>query len=130
MTTQRLLNPKSWAEQTFGDVHLQDLRRSRRAVQVSSKLAENLLESLPAQQIVLRPTAVSTDPLVWRQPHDGCRATVLRFRLSGIDGRDDAYPLLYRRCGIEAQVLAVTRTDHLHRLRETVSDAHGKCHGG
>lgn len=49
MTTQELLNPKSWAERTFGEVHLQDRRRSRRAVQVASKLAENPLGSLPAQ---------------------------------------------------------------------------------
>jgi len=49
MTTQELLNPKSWAERTFGEVQLQDLRRTRRAVQVASKLAENPLGSLPAQ---------------------------------------------------------------------------------
>ena len=49
MNTQELLNPKSWAEQTFGGVHLQDLRRTRRAVQAASKLAENPLGSLPAQ---------------------------------------------------------------------------------
>jgi hypothetical protein len=49
MTTQELLNPKSWAERTFGEVHLHDLRRTRRAVQVASKLAENPLGSLPAQ---------------------------------------------------------------------------------
>ncbi len=49
MTTQELLNPKSWAERTFGGVHLQDLRRTRRAVQAASKLAENPLGTLPAQ---------------------------------------------------------------------------------
>ena len=49
MTTQELLNPKSWAERTFGEVQLQDLRRTRRAVQAASKLAENPLGSLPAQ---------------------------------------------------------------------------------
>ena len=32
--------------------------------------------------------------------------------------------------GIQAQVLAVPGADHLHRLRQTVPDAHGKRHGG
>src|SRR5438128_6499315 len=49
MTTQELLDPKSWAERTFGDVQLHDLRRTRRAGQAASKLAENPLGSLPAQ---------------------------------------------------------------------------------
>ena len=34
-------------------------------------------------------------------------------QLPGIDWRDDAYPVLQRRRGIQAQVLAVTRADHL-----------------
>jgi hypothetical protein len=49
MNTQEVLNPKSWAERTFGSVHLHNLRRTRRAVQAASKLAENPLGSLPAQ---------------------------------------------------------------------------------
>ena len=49
MTTQELLNPRRWAEHTFGGVHLQERRRTRRAVQAASKLAENPLGSLPAQ---------------------------------------------------------------------------------
>src|SRR6266436_1084368 len=49
MNTQELLNPKSWAERTFGGVRLHDLRRTKRAVQAASKLAENPLGSLPAQ---------------------------------------------------------------------------------
>src|SRR5690348_7316194 len=49
MKTQDLLDPKSWAEQTFGGVQLHDRRRTRRAVQAASKLAENPLGSLPAQ---------------------------------------------------------------------------------
>jgi len=49
MNTQDVLDPKSWAEQTFGRVQLQDMRRTRRAVQAASKLAENPLGSLPAQ---------------------------------------------------------------------------------
>src|SRR5437667_9477588 len=49
MNTQELLDPKSWAERTFGNVQLQDLRRTRRAVQAASNLAENPLGSLPAQ---------------------------------------------------------------------------------
>jgi hypothetical protein len=49
MKTQELLDPKSWAERTFGGVQLHDIRRTRRAVQAASKLAENPLGSLPAQ---------------------------------------------------------------------------------
>jgi hypothetical protein len=49
MNTQDLLDAKSWAERTFGSVQLHDLRRTRRAVQAASKLAENPLGSLPAQ---------------------------------------------------------------------------------
>ncbi len=49
MNTQELLNPKSWAERTFGGVQLHDLRRTRRAVKAASNLAENPLGSLPAQ---------------------------------------------------------------------------------
>src|SRR5438270_12741570 len=49
MTTQEVLDPKSWAERTFGDVQLHDRRRTRRAVKAASKLAENPLGSLPAQ---------------------------------------------------------------------------------
>jgi hypothetical protein len=49
MITQELLDSKSWAEHTFGGVQLHDMRRTRRAVQTASKLAENPLGSLPAQ---------------------------------------------------------------------------------
>src|SRR5260370_16824728 len=49
MTTQELLDPKSWAERTFGGVQLHDMRRTRRAVKAASNLAENPLGSLPAQ---------------------------------------------------------------------------------
>jgi hypothetical protein len=49
MNTQALLDPKSWAERTFGRVQLHDMRRTRRAVQAGSLLAENPLGSLPAQ---------------------------------------------------------------------------------
>jgi hypothetical protein len=49
MNTQDVLNPKSWAERTFGSVQLHDLRRTRRAVKAASNLAENPLGSLPAQ---------------------------------------------------------------------------------
>jgi transposase-like protein/DDE family transposase len=49
MNTQELLDPKSWAERTFGGVQLHDLRRTRRAVQAATSLAENPLGSLPAQ---------------------------------------------------------------------------------
>ncbi|MFL5657310.1 MAG: IS4 family transposase, partial [Ktedonobacteraceae bacterium] len=49
MNTQDLLDPKSWAERTFGSVQLHDRRRTRQAVQAESLLAENPLGSLPAQ---------------------------------------------------------------------------------
>src|SRR5215469_5847233 len=49
MHLQAMLNAKSWAERTFGGVQLHDLRRTRRAVQVATNLAENPLGSLPAQ---------------------------------------------------------------------------------
>ena len=49
MNTQDLLDPKSWAERTFGSVQLHDRRRTRRAVQAATNLAENPLGSLPAQ---------------------------------------------------------------------------------
>ncbi len=49
MNTQELLDPKCWAEQTFGRVQLHDMRRTRRAVKAATNLAENPLGSLPAQ---------------------------------------------------------------------------------
>src|SRR6266480_7496436 len=49
MNTQEVLNPKSWAERTFGGVQLHDRRRTRRTVQAAGSLAENPLGSLPAQ---------------------------------------------------------------------------------
>ncbi len=49
MNTQDLLDPKSWAERTFGGVQLHDMRRTRRAVKAATNLAENPLGSLPAQ---------------------------------------------------------------------------------
>jgi hypothetical protein len=48
MTTQEVLDARSWAERTFGNVQLHDVRRTRRTVQAASKLAENPEESLPA----------------------------------------------------------------------------------
>jgi Transposase DNA-binding len=49
MNIQDVLDPKCWAERTFGGVQLHDMRRTRRAVQAASNLAENPLGSLPAQ---------------------------------------------------------------------------------
>jgi hypothetical protein len=49
MNIQEVLDPKRWAEQTFGSVQLHDMRRTRRAVQAATNLAENPLGSLPAQ---------------------------------------------------------------------------------
>jgi Transposase DNA-binding len=56
MNTQEVLDPKSWAERTFGGVQLHDLRRTKRAVQAATKLAENPLGSLPAQMQTWRET--------------------------------------------------------------------------
>ena len=39
MKTYDLLDAQGWAERTFGGVQLHDMRRTRRAVQVASKLA-------------------------------------------------------------------------------------------
>jgi Transposase DNA-binding/Transposase DDE domain len=49
MNTQEVLDPKCWAERTFGSVQLHDRRRTRRAVKAATNLAENPLGSLPAQ---------------------------------------------------------------------------------
>ncbi len=49
MKTQELLDPKSWAERTFGGVQLHDLRRTKRAIQAATRLAKNPLGSLPTQ---------------------------------------------------------------------------------
>lgn len=49
MNTQEVLDPKSWAEHTFGKVQLHDMRRTRRAVHVATSLAENPLGSRPSQ---------------------------------------------------------------------------------
>ena len=49
MNTQDLLDPHRWAEETFGGVLLKDLRRTRRAVMVAERMAENASASLPAQ---------------------------------------------------------------------------------
>src|SRR5260370_9267761 len=49
MNIQEVLDTKSWAEQTFGRVHLNDMRRTRRAVKAATDLAENPLGSWPAQ---------------------------------------------------------------------------------
>jgi hypothetical protein len=49
MNTQEVLDAKRWAERTFGNVQLHDLRRTRRTVKAATKLAENPLGSLPVQ---------------------------------------------------------------------------------
>ena len=43
-----MLDPKSWAERTFGGVQLHDMRRTRRAVKAATNLAENPRGSPPA----------------------------------------------------------------------------------
>src|SRR5215471_13304924 len=56
MKTQEVLDPKSWAERTFGGIQLHDLRRTRRTVQAATRMAENPLGSLPAQMQTWRET--------------------------------------------------------------------------
>src|SRR6266852_8708033 len=56
MNTQDVLDPKSWAEQTFGRVQLHDRRRTRRAVQAATNLAANPRGSLPAQMHIWKET--------------------------------------------------------------------------
>lgn len=49
MRSEEMLNPKQWAECTFGSSQLKDVRRTRRAVQVAEQMAANASASLPAQ---------------------------------------------------------------------------------
>ena len=49
MNTQEMLDPESWAKQTFGLSKLKDIRRTGRAVKVAGRMAENASASLPAQ---------------------------------------------------------------------------------
>jgi hypothetical protein len=49
MNTQEILDPKSWAKQTFGPSKLKDIRRTKRAVKVAKRMAENVSASLPVQ---------------------------------------------------------------------------------
>ena len=56
MNTQEVLDPKSWAERTFGGVQLHDMRRTRRTVQAATSMAENPLGSLPAHMQTWRET--------------------------------------------------------------------------
>jgi Transposase DNA-binding len=56
MNTQEVLDPKSWAERTFGSVQLHDRRRTRRTVQAATRMAANPLGSLPAHMQTWRET--------------------------------------------------------------------------
>ncbi len=56
MNIQDVLDPKSWAERTFGGVQLHDLRRTRRTLQAATRMAENPLGSLPARMQTWRET--------------------------------------------------------------------------
>lgn len=49
MDTQVLLDPESWAKESFGLSQLNDLRRTSRAVKVAARLAANPAASLPTQ---------------------------------------------------------------------------------
>src|SRR6516162_6875970 len=49
MKTQEILDPQRWAESTFGQTQLKDMRRTRRAVTTAARMAEESAASLPAQ---------------------------------------------------------------------------------
>ncbi len=49
MNPSTVLSAQEWAESTFGAVHLGDVRRTRRAVELASAIAHNPAASLPAQ---------------------------------------------------------------------------------
>jgi Transposase DNA-binding/Transposase Tn5 dimerisation domain len=49
MKTQEILDPQAWAECTFGQARLQDMRRTRRAVMAAAQLASDPAASLPTQ---------------------------------------------------------------------------------
>jgi Transposase DNA-binding len=48
MKTQEILDPQAWAEITFGQAQLQDMRRTRRAVLAAAQMASDPAASLPA----------------------------------------------------------------------------------
>jgi hypothetical protein len=50
MKTGLLLSPEHWAEETFGQVLLHDVRRTRRAVKAASVMVRDVSASLPKQQ--------------------------------------------------------------------------------
>ena len=49
MKTQEILDPQEWAESTFGQAHLQDMRRTRRAVMAAAQMASDPAASRPSQ---------------------------------------------------------------------------------
>lgn len=49
MKTQEILDPEQWAETTFGQTQLKDMRRTRRAVTAAAHMAQEPAASLPAQ---------------------------------------------------------------------------------
>lgn len=49
MSVENFTDPEKWALQQWGDVDLGDSRRTNRAVEVGSALAQNPGASLPAQ---------------------------------------------------------------------------------
>src|SRR5215469_1789970 len=49
MNTTEILDPDCWAKRTFGASQLRDIRRTARAVQVATRMAEHASASLPAQ---------------------------------------------------------------------------------
>ena len=49
METSQLLDAKTWAESTFGDVRLGDARRTKRAILIAEAMAKDVSATLPKQ---------------------------------------------------------------------------------
>jgi hypothetical protein len=49
MKTQEILDPQRWAEGTFGQTQLKDMRRTRRAVTTAARMADESAASRPSQ---------------------------------------------------------------------------------
>ena len=50
MNRVALLNPEEWAEHTFGQIEVRDVRRIRRAVKAAGCMVREPAASLPKQQ--------------------------------------------------------------------------------
>ena len=62
MKTQEILDPQAWAESTFGQARLQDMRRTRRAVMAAAQMASDPAASLPMMDRLLPELPELPDP--------------------------------------------------------------------